>query len=119
MRQTSIDVYHQIEAEGLLSRLRWEVYKVIFHNGPLTCRELGVILYGGKNKYMSSVSPRFAELLEAGVIEDRGTRKCEVTGRTSIIWDVTDKLPKKSVKPEKIKCKLCNGRGYLIQERLF
>jgi hypothetical protein len=36
---------------------------------------------------------RFTELRKLGVIYEVGNRKCSVTGRTAIEWDLTDRLP--------------------------
>ena len=36
---------------------------------------------------------RFTELRKLGVIYEVQNRRCTITGRTSIEWDLTDKLP--------------------------
>lgn len=94
IRQTSINVYRQIEAEGLLSKRRWEVYNHLYKHGPLTQREAVNQI---SNKYAAerSYTPRFAELEKMLVIRSVGERVCSITGRQVLIWDVTDKLPKK------------------------
>ena len=97
MRQTSIDAYNKIKNEGLLSELRFEVYSVIFKNGPITQGEAAKhFMHGDRNV----VSPRFAELNRRGVICCVGSRPCKVTGINCMIWDSTGKLP---VEPEKKK----------------
>lgn len=118
IRQTSIDVYHQIEAEGLLSKLRLEVYKALFKSGPCTALELYSRAFKGTHRD-HSITPRFSELEASGVIRSVGETKCKISGRTVILWDVTSKLPEKIKKPTKIKCKHCNGKGFFIQERLL
>ena len=40
IRQTSIDCYNKIKAEGLLSKRRLEVYEILFHHGQLTANEI-------------------------------------------------------------------------------
>lgn len=96
-RQTSIDCYNQIKAEGLLSKMRFKVYECILTNAPCTSAEaLSNML--SKNSAITSSRARFTELRELGVIYEKGIRKCTVTGRNVIEWDLTDKLP---IKPEK------------------
>jgi predicted transcriptional regulator len=91
IRSTSIEVYNQIEREGLLSRKRFEVYQKLFHSGPLTQSETTVKLNGKQ----TTVTPRFAELESLGAIHPVGEKICGVTGRKVLLWDVTDRVPMK------------------------
>jgi len=91
-RNTSIAVYYKIEAEGLLSKRRMQVYKSLFYYGPMSQNETYVQLDVPKLQ-QSSIMPRFAELKEMGVIEEVGERPCSITGRKVLIWDVTANLP--------------------------
>jgi hypothetical protein len=91
-RTTSIQAYHKIKDEGLLSQRRWEVYDALFKHGPKTGGELFNIC-GGVVK--GSVCARLTELRDLGVAYEQGTKTCDLTGQTAILWDVTDKLPKK------------------------
>lgn len=116
IRKTSIEAYRQIKEEGLLSRMRFLVYEIIYEHGPLTIAEASTFVPKIDSR---SISPRFAELLNIGVIETIGEKTCNVTGRNSTLWDVTEKLPKKLTKPTKIKCKYCGGKGYVCQEKLI
>lgn len=118
MRETSIQVFHQIEAEGLLSKMRFMVYSIVVNKGPLTIAEA--------SKYVPlidsrSISPRFAELERVGCIAAIGRKICSVTGREVILWETTNKLPVKLEKPERHKCKTCDGKGYTeeTQAKLF
>ena len=98
-RQTSIDCYNQIKEEGLLSNMRFRVYEAILRKAPCTSAEvLSTML--SKNSAITSSRARFTELRELGVIYEVQNRKCNITGRTSIEWDLTDRLP--------IKIKKCN-----------
>tara|TARA_R110002050_G_scaffold240288_2_gene376563 strand:+ start:268 stop:681 length:414 start_codon:yes stop_codon:yes gene_type:complete len=88
-RQTSIDCYTQIKQEGLLSKMRFEVYSALLSMGkPSTTREV----YETMN-VLKQEATRFTELRKLGVIYEVQNRKCTITGRTSIEWDLTDKLP--------------------------
>jgi len=101
-RQTSIECYNQIKSEGLLSNMRFRVYSALLAMGkPSTTREV----YATMN-IIKQEATRFTELRKLGVIYEVQNRKCTVTGRTSIEWDLTDKLPvniKKSNRTKKHK----------------
>lgn len=100
IRETSIEVYHQIKQEGLLSRRRWEVYEVIFNQGPMSigmvCTELA-----RRGIDSRSISPRFAELRDMELIKEVRTDICKSTGREVIFWDVTSNLPKEFKREKK------------------
>ena len=88
-RQTSIDCYNEIKEQGLLSNMRFEVYSALLSIGkPSTTREV----YETMN-VLKQEATRFTELRKLGVIYEVQNRKCTITGRTSIEWDLTDKLP--------------------------
>ena len=92
IRQTSIDCYNQIKADGLLSKRRLEVYSSLLKMGkPSTTREVYSTMNVDKQE-----ATRFTELRNLGVIYEVRNRKCSVTGRTAIEWDITDNLPKKT-----------------------
>lgn len=93
VRQTSKEVYEKIRNEGLLSKMRFKVYREIFRFGPITASEVFAI-----SKMKTNQSGRFTELEELGVIQAKETRICSETGRKAIAWEVTNKLPQK---PEK------------------
>ena len=88
-RQTSIDCYNQIKSEGLLSNMRFKVYSALLAMGkPSTTREV----YATMN-VIKQEATRFTELRKLGVIYEVQNRTCTITGRTSIEWDLTDRLP--------------------------
>ena len=101
-RQTSIDCYNQIKSEGSLSKMRLRVYSALFAmRRPSTTREV----YATMN-VIKQEATRFTELRKLGVIYEVQNRKCNITGRTAIEWDLTDRLPiniKKSNKTKKHK----------------
>tara|TARA_R110000744_G_scaffold272361_1_gene385352 strand:+ start:145 stop:558 length:414 start_codon:yes stop_codon:yes gene_type:complete len=88
-RQTSIDCYNHIKAEGLLSKRRLEVYEAILNNAPCTTNEALKDVYSGSY----GVGSRTTELRNLGVIYEVRVRECKVTGRNVIEWDLTDTLP--------------------------
>jgi hypothetical protein len=91
-RQTSIDCYNQIKAQGLLSKRRFEVYEAIFNSAPCTGAEAVMGRINSKNVYSQSRA-RFTELRDMGVIYEKGIKKCSITGRKVIEYDLTDRLP--------------------------
>jgi len=91
-RQTSIDCYNQIKAKGLLTKRRLEVYEAIYHSAPCTSSEAMLNRLNSSN-VLSQSRARFTELRELGVIYEKGTKKCSVTGVNVIEWDLTDNLP--------------------------
>ncbi len=92
VRRTSIETFRRIEAEGLLSQLRFEVYKVVVERGPMTEGECWAWHFEGKRQ-RCSITPRFSELEERGVIAVVGERKCGFTGNLAQVWESTDNLP--------------------------
>ena len=90
-RQTSRDCYNEIKEQGLLSKMRFEVYSALLSMGkPSTTREV----YETMN-VLKQEATRFTELRNLGVIYEVQNRKCTITGRTSIEWWLTDRLPVK------------------------
>ena len=98
IRQTSIDCYNKIKANGLLSNKRFEVYEALCNLAPCTSAEaLSTML--SKNSAITSSRARFTELRDLGVIYERRERNCSITGKMVIEWDLTDKLPSKEKAP--------------------
>ncbi len=102
VRQTSIQTYHKIMDDGLLSLRRGEVYEVLFRIGPATASEVfnEYLKTYGKRISTNGSGSRLSELRDCGVVQELGTKACSITGHNVILWDVTDQLP---VKPKKSK----------------
>ena len=100
-RQTSIDCYNKIKQEGLLSKRRLEVYEALLSTAPCTSSEA---IRNAKTTFgVFGVSSRFTELRDLGVIYEKGEKKCSITGRNVIEWDLTDRLPVNLKKTNKTK----------------
>jgi len=101
-RQTSIDCYNEIKRDGSLSKMRFKVYSALLSMGkPSTTREVYETM-----DVIKQEATRFTELRKLGVIYEVQNRKCTITGRTAIEWDLTDRLPvniKKSNRTKKHK----------------
>ena len=91
-RQTSIDCYNQIKAEGLLSKLRLATHYAMLYSAPCTAGELQIYIdkNGIKVKHAWKL---LSQLRDLGVVYEKTERKCNVTGRVVIEWDLTDRLP--------------------------
>tara|TARA_R110001592_G_scaffold105403_2_gene296416 strand:+ start:4301 stop:4720 length:420 start_codon:yes stop_codon:yes gene_type:complete len=103
-RQTSIDCYNEIRANGLLSKRRFETFEAIMKIAPCTASEVQQSI--NYNNGGRDCMKRISELRDRGVIYEVRTRACNVTGRNVIEWDLTDKLPvnvKKTIKTKKQK----------------
>ena len=114
-RQTSIEAYHKIKEEGLLSKRRLEVYEILYWFGPLSANEVFFKMSKGNMGPVNAASnsaARFSELRDRGVIRESGTKICSITKMNVIQWDVTSKLPIKIKNNIKHKCKHCNGTGF-------
>lgn len=86
-RQTSAIALQAIEASGLLSKMRFEVYKALFALGPCTAQELvGQMGYDHAEK-------RLSELRDRGVVVEIGQGVCKETRHLAILWDVTANMP--------------------------
>jgi hypothetical protein len=94
VRKTSIEAYKEIESNGLLEGLLWITYRALYQFGPMTQNETCRKINNGDIQDRS-IMPRFAQLKKYGVIEEIGTKKCDVTGREVLLWDVTANLPRK------------------------
>lgn len=91
IRQTSINCYNQIKAEGLLSKRRLQTLQALIKIAPCTATELQNSMDyndGGRD-----CMKRLSELRDLGVIYEKTERNCKITGRVVIEWDLTDKLP--------------------------
>ena len=91
-RQTSIDCYNQIKAEGLLSKLRLRTLNAMLYSAPCTAGELQN--YIDKNQIQVKHDWKLlSQLRDLGVLYEKTERKCKITGRIVIEWDLTDKIP--------------------------
>jgi hypothetical protein len=100
-RETSIETYNQIKAEGLLGKMQIEVLGAVVENWPCTSGEAFDRMRDHRERSpLSQTRARFTELRDNGVIEEVGERICKISGRNAIVWAPTGKLPCKP--PKKI-----------------
>jgi hypothetical protein len=98
MRDTSLTVYDKIKKEALLGRLQFIVYEMLYTYGPMTQMELSRMLPAMDR---SQLGPRFSELKRLGCVREVSNRGCSITGTVVSAWDVTSRLPDRSVKRKK------------------
>lgn len=122
-RLTSIKAYHEVLDSGWIAESHKELYAHLYEHGPLTSAEVFAQVYKGDKKMALTQSrARFTELRDAGLFYEKGKRKCSVTGRTVILWDVTDKFPakKRLTKIQKLKKQLvaCNAKAMKLRRQI-
>ena len=109
-RQTSINCYNQIKAQGLLSKLRLATHYAMLYASPCTAGELQS--YIDKNQIkVKHAWKLLSQLRDLGVVYEKDERKCNVTGSVVIEWDLTDKLP---IKP----AKLINAKQQRVEDTI-
>lgn len=93
-RETSLRAFEEIKREGILGAVQWQVYELVFREGPMTAREITRYfeLYE-RSIAITTFQPRLRELEEMGVMRRVGERACHVTGRSAYAWDVTSHVP--------------------------
>ena len=89
MRETSIETYRQILADGTIGRLQRKVYVCLYQHGPMTSNELAGQLRG-EDELNLSYHKRLSELERLGLARITSKRPCMITGRTCYEWMTTD-----------------------------
>ena len=111
VNQLSVEVYREIEAEGLVSRLQLQVLKVIWESTtPLTVNEIGLRV---GTTQRTTFAPRVRELELMDVIEKCGKRRCGITKRKGYVFRMTGRRPRKRIRPAA--CPLCHGTGKMAE----
>jgi predicted transcriptional regulator len=114
IRETSIETYRSIKEDGTLGRLKFQIYEFLFNHGPASIRDAARHF---KGQYSNSLSTRFSELRNVGVVREVGSTTDPVTGRRVILWDVTKNLPVKLEKVTSHKCPTCSGTGQITESQ--
>ena len=81
-RNTSREAYESILGE--LPQRQQEAWELLKQFGPCTAREL--------NAHRDGIWKRLSELRAKGAAKEVGTRKCSVSGRNAIVWDIDREL---------------------------
>lgn len=85
-RATSRKAYEELIASGQLKGKQAIALHSVIEHGPATSGEIIVRhVPGGLNTNLWRA--RFTELAARGLIVEAGTRKCEITGKSAIVWE--------------------------------
>lgn len=107
VRLTSWLCLKEIEARGLLSHQRLTVYRALIEHGPMTGAELDQRLSGSRGH----LHKRLPELARVGLVVEKPSRRCTVTGHLAIEWEAVDAMPtvppRKSTRVEELAERLC------------
>lgn len=90
---TSNAAYAKIVANGLITGIRFKVYDAIANHGPITMNEVF-------KEHLTTIpqatqTPRYAELVEMGVIAMSGKRPDRHSNVEGVTWEITANLPTK------------------------
>lgn len=85
-QETSVEAYANIVASGQASDIRAKVLDVVSTQGPITQGETWNEHFPEKMEH--AVTPRFAELKNAGLIASYGKRKCRYSKVTCMTWEL-------------------------------
>jgi nicotinamide mononucleotide (NMN) deamidase PncC len=89
-RETSMQCYESIKNGGYLSKAQAEVWETLIAAGPATAGEIHAILHHNSR---NNIGSRISEMRSIGVVGEKGTRPCKVSGHICILWEVRDQMP--------------------------
>ncbi len=101
-RKTSIETYNVIKNNGHLSAKRFQVYDLFYEFGNMTGGAMSE-LYKSKfpsSKTSETIRNRITELVKMKVVEELGTTKCPTSGRSVMLFGITDNMPVKLELPK-------------------
>jgi len=89
-RETSVQAFYNAVDTGKIQTRREQVWDAIKSLGKATALEVHRYLrhthsFAGDSH---SITPRFAELRDLGVIRESDQRECQVTGEWCIVWEI-------------------------------
>ncbi len=121
VRDTSLEAYNFIKENGLLSKMRWICYDLLFKYGPATANQLMDFAKkenpSWSHQTIETVGRRLSELVKVGVVYEKDKIFCPISGHRCIEWEVTRNKPIDFEKPLKKKCKACNGTGFIVEQQ--
>jgi len=103
--RTSIESYREAQRSGLISQRQLQVLEFVIANEP--CSQGDVSRHFADAS--SSFQPRFRELEDAGLIEQRGTKRDPATGREVKAYVATGKLPTATMRRKRRKIRATLG----------
>ncbi len=112
VRETSKETYKQIIEEGILAQSQEAVYRALDLLGEATDREISD--YMGKED-PNKIRPRRKELVDMGLVYEKGKKECAITGRLALVWAIDHTVEVSRIirnKKKKHKCPFCRGKGW-------
>src|SRR4051794_27905089 len=97
--RTSIESYRAAHESGLIGKRQLQVLEFVIANEPCSQGDVGRHFADAS----SSFQPRFRELQDAGLIEQRGTKVDPATGREVKAYVSTGKMPTAPVRRKRRK----------------
>ncbi len=88
VRRTSREAYAFLVEHGLLVGKQQRIVGWLVEMGPSTSGEV-IAKIGVRN--VNAERARFTELQARGLIREVGERRCAISGRTSLVWEATNR----------------------------
>jgi len=86
MTDTSLLAYASILPT--LTKRQKEVLRFMqYHNCPITNKELASTM----GRPINEITPRCNELVKKGIVEEKGRKRDEFTGRVAILWGIVNR----------------------------
>ena len=98
-REAFLELLHS----GKLSKRRKAVATAVLYNPGSTANEIWKVMNNEEGTLQDSVTPRFIELEEQGVIVRGATRICKTTKRSAVTWSINPDVLTHGVQPYKPK----------------
>ena len=109
-RDTSTTAFYNALDDGTIKTLQVNVYRALIALGPSNMMQVnGYFQRQGLVGNSHSITPRFAELRDLGVVRELGKRPCPITGASSIVWEA---IPLDEFDPSRVverqRCPMCH-----------
>src|SRR6185295_11109948 len=96
---TFLESYRDAQRSGLIGQRQLQVLEFVLAHAPCSQGDVGRHFADAS----SSFQPRFRELEDSGLIEQRGTKRDEATGRIVKAYVATGKIPTAPVRRQRRK----------------
>lgn len=89
MRSTSIQSYHEMRDSGLLAKKHANIMMVLVtQSEPITAKEIDEKFYRLTGRMNLQAHKSMRELDALHIVREAGARRCRVTGKTAITWEM-------------------------------
>lgn len=125
IRETTLEAHRHLRETNALSPMRMRVWEFLCecqeNRGSFpTASELAAFMGTVKGAQSNqNVVTRLGELRDMGMVREHPKRDCTITGYAAYAWEaLAQDAPLKIEKVGKIKCKHCNGTGFVDEEQI-